>query len=90
MLLDVFLDGKTYDAFLMCYKSDTDAGINACDRKCLENVLEERFGYNLCLYDRDVLPGKGMALPSKKQFEENLPKSLNEILHNFNFGLLQL
>ncbi|XP_018539217.1 interleukin-18 receptor 1 isoform X1 [Lates calcarifer] len=49
-------DGKSYDAFLMCYKSDTDAGLNAHDRKQLESVLEERFGYSLCLYDYDVLP----------------------------------
>ena len=55
----VCLDGKSYDAFLLCYKSDTDTGLNAHDRKCLESVLEERFGYSLCLHDRDVLPGNG-------------------------------
>ncbi len=58
----VYLDGKSYDAFLMCYDIDTDQGLNEFDRKCLESVLEERFGYSLCLYDRDVLPGKGMYL----------------------------
>ncbi|KAF1392675.1 hypothetical protein PFLUV_G00030520 [Perca fluviatilis] len=54
-------DGKSYDAFLVCYKSNTDAGLHEDDRKELENVLEERFGYSLCLYDRDVLPGKAVA-----------------------------
>uniref|UniRef100_A0A3Q1CGG9 Interleukin 18 receptor 1 n=1 Tax=Amphiprion ocellaris TaxID=80972 RepID=A0A3Q1CGG9_AMPOC len=54
-------DGKSYDAFLMCYESDTDGGFNAHDRKMLESVLEERFGYSLCLYDRDVLPGRAVA-----------------------------
>ncbi|KAM7424384.1 hypothetical protein PAMA_000636 [Pampus argenteus] len=54
-------DGKSYDAFLMCYKSDTDAGLNAHDKIWLENVLEEKFGYSLCIYDRDVLPGKAVA-----------------------------
>ncbi|XP_070821668.1 interleukin-18 receptor 1-like [Chaetodon trifascialis] len=54
-------DGKSYDAFLMCYKSDTDAGLKEEDRKWLESVLEERLGYSLCLYDRDVLPGKAVA-----------------------------
>ncbi|XP_054626639.1 interleukin-18 receptor 1-like isoform X2 [Dunckerocampus dactyliophorus] len=54
-------DGKTYDVFLMCYKSDTVTGLNICDRKWLENVLEERFHYKLCLYDRDVLPGQAVA-----------------------------
>ncbi|XP_070765626.1 interleukin-18 receptor 1-like [Enoplosus armatus] len=54
-------DGKSYDAFLMCYKSDTDAGLNAYDRNWLNSVLEDRFGYSLCLYDRDVLPGNTVA-----------------------------
>uniref|UniRef100_A0A3Q3QTI9 Interleukin-1 receptor accessory protein-like 1 n=1 Tax=Monopterus albus TaxID=43700 RepID=A0A3Q3QTI9_MONAL len=54
-------DGKRYDAFLLYYKSDTDAGLNDCDRKHLESVLEELYGYSLCLYDRDVLPGKAEA-----------------------------
>ncbi|XP_061596898.1 interleukin-18 receptor 1-like isoform X2 [Cololabis saira] len=54
-------DGKNYDAFLMCYKSITNGGLNEDDRKWLETTLEERFGYNLCCYDRDVLPGKAVA-----------------------------
>ncbi|XP_070761970.1 interleukin-1 receptor type 1-like [Enoplosus armatus] len=54
-------DGKSYDAFLMCYKSNTDAGLNEDDRKWLESVLEERFGYSLCLYDGDLLLGKAVA-----------------------------
>nr|AGS55351.1 interleukin-18 receptor 1 [Sparus aurata] len=52
-----FSDGKSYDAFLMSYKSETDAGLNEDDRKWLERVLEERFGYSLC---RDILPGKAV------------------------------
>ncbi|KAF7654772.1 hypothetical protein LDENG_00064840 [Lucifuga dentata] len=51
-------DGKHYDAYLMYFKSDTGAGLHDRDRKWLENVLEEKFGYTICLYDRDVLPGK--------------------------------
>ncbi|XP_070820746.1 X-linked interleukin-1 receptor accessory protein-like 2 [Chaetodon trifascialis] len=54
-------DGKSYDAFLMCYKSDTDAGLDEEGRKWLKSVLEERLGYSLCLYDRDILPGKAVA-----------------------------
>lgn len=52
-------DGKSYDAFFMCYKCNTPGGLNAHDARWLESVLEERFGYSLCLYDRDVLPGRG-------------------------------
>ncbi|XP_034050346.1 interleukin-18 receptor 1-like [Thalassophryne amazonica] len=54
-------DGKCYDAFLMCYESNTKAGLMEDDRKYLETALEEEFGYNLCIYDRDVLPGKAAA-----------------------------
>ncbi|KAM9409799.1 X-linked interleukin-1 receptor accessory protein-like 2 isoform 2-T2 [Pholidichthys leucotaenia] len=54
-------DGKNYDGFLMCYKSNTDRGLNDQDRKWLESVLEERFGYSLCIFDRDILPGKAVA-----------------------------
>ncbi|XP_070691781.1 uncharacterized protein [Pempheris klunzingeri] len=54
-------DGKSYDAFLMYYKNDTDAGLNEHDRKWLKSILEERFGYSLCLYDRDILPGNAVA-----------------------------
>ncbi|MEQ2280729.1 hypothetical protein AMECASPLE_022948 [Ameca splendens] len=54
-------DGKSFDAFLMCYKSYTDGGLSEADRKCLATTLEDQFGYSLCLYDRDVLPGQAIA-----------------------------
>ncbi|KAM6943567.1 interleukin-18 receptor 1-like [Xenentodon cancila] len=54
-------DGKNYDAFLMCYKSVTNGGLDEDDRKWLESTLEERYGYNLCCYDRDVLPGTAVV-----------------------------
>ncbi|XP_074522964.1 X-linked interleukin-1 receptor accessory protein-like 2 [Halichoeres trimaculatus] len=54
-------DGKSYDAFLMFYKSDTDTGLNEEDREWLRSALEEKFGYSLCLQDRDILPGKAVA-----------------------------
>ncbi|XP_023187933.1 interleukin-18 receptor 1-like isoform X2 [Xiphophorus maculatus] len=54
-------DGRSYDAFLMCYKSITDGGLSEVDRKCLASTLENEFGYSICLYDRDVLPGQAVA-----------------------------
>ncbi|XP_077374829.1 interleukin-18 receptor 1-like isoform X2 [Festucalex cinctus] len=54
-------DLKTYDVFLMCYKSDKVPGLKACDTKWLQNVLEENFGYKLCLFEREVQPGKAVA-----------------------------
>nr|XP_020460610.1 interleukin-1 receptor type 1-like [Monopterus albus] len=54
-------DGKHYDAYLMCYKSDAVTGLNEDNTKWLESILEEKFGYHLCLYNRDILPGKAEA-----------------------------
>ncbi|XP_054901046.1 interleukin-18 receptor 1-like [Poeciliopsis prolifica] len=54
-------DEKSYDAFLMCYKSVTDEGLSEEDRKCLASTLEDEFGYSICLFDRDVLPGQVAA-----------------------------
>lgn len=47
--------------FLMCYQSDIDGGLSEEDRKFLATTLEDQFGYSLCLYDRDVLPGQAAA-----------------------------
>ncbi|XP_069553667.1 interleukin-18 receptor 1-like [Brachyistius frenatus] len=55
-------DGKSYDAYLMYYESITDTGLNEDDRRWLERVLEERFGYNLCIFDRDVSSGEAAAV----------------------------
>uniref|UniRef100_A0A3P8ULD3 Interleukin-18 receptor 1-like n=1 Tax=Cynoglossus semilaevis TaxID=244447 RepID=A0A3P8ULD3_CYNSE len=54
-------DDKRYDAFVMGYKSHADSGLSAEDRRWLENVLEEKFGYRLCLVERDIQPGEALA-----------------------------
>ncbi|XP_045065561.1 interleukin-18 receptor 1 isoform X3 [Coregonus clupeaformis] len=54
-------DGKRYDAYVLCYKSDSKSGVSEEDRRQVEEVLEEEYGYSLCLYDRDVLPGEAVA-----------------------------
>ncbi|KAL1021776.1 hypothetical protein UPYG_G00017800 [Umbra pygmaea] len=54
-------DGKCYDAYVLCYKSNTGSGVSEEDRLQIENVLEEEFGYSLCLFNRDVLPGEAVA-----------------------------
>ncbi|XP_072237418.1 interleukin-1 receptor type 1-like [Leuresthes tenuis] len=54
-------DEKSYDAYLMYYKSDTDEGLSEDDRKCLENVLEGRFGYRLYHHHGDVLTKKAVT-----------------------------
>uniref|UniRef100_A0AAV2LST0 Uncharacterized protein n=1 Tax=Knipowitschia caucasica TaxID=637954 RepID=A0AAV2LST0_KNICA len=54
-------DDKSFDAFILYYWSEQEPGLSADQRRTLQNVLEDRFGYSLCLFDRDVLPGKAVA-----------------------------
>ncbi|KAJ7983615.1 hypothetical protein DPEC_G00375170, partial [Dallia pectoralis] len=51
-------DGKCYDAYVLCCKSDMGSGVSEEDRRNIEAVLEEEYGYSLCLFDRDILPGQ--------------------------------
>ncbi|XP_029948554.1 interleukin-18 receptor 1-like [Salarias fasciatus] len=60
-------DGKTYDAYLMSYKSDADTALNEEDRKWLVNVLDEQFGYSLCLFNQNVVPEKEAVLDCVEQ-----------------------
>ncbi|KAM9816890.1 X-linked interleukin-1 receptor accessory protein-like 2 [Neosynchiropus ocellatus] len=54
-------DAKQYDAFLLSFKSETDSGLKENDLKWLRSILEERFGYTICDFDRDILPGEAVA-----------------------------
>lgn len=51
----------------MCYQADADAALSEPDRQWMANVLEEEFGYSLCLDDRDASPGKGECSRSARQ-----------------------
>uniref|UniRef100_A0A8C6T6T1 Interleukin-18 receptor 1 n=1 Tax=Neogobius melanostomus TaxID=47308 RepID=A0A8C6T6T1_9GOBI len=54
-------DGKRFDACIMYYTGEQGAGLSEEDKRILQNMLEDHFGYNLCLFDRDVLPGRAVA-----------------------------
>uniref|UniRef100_A0AAY5KQT6 Interleukin-1 receptor accessory protein-like 1 n=1 Tax=Esox lucius TaxID=8010 RepID=A0AAY5KQT6_ESOLU len=54
-------DGKCYDAYVLCCKSNTGSGVSEEDRRKIEAVLEEEYGYSLCLFDRDILPGEAVS-----------------------------
>ena len=54
-------DGKLYDAYVMTYRSQSEAALSEEDRRWMENILENQLGYRLCLQDRDVSPGEGVS-----------------------------
>ncbi|GCC31114.1 hypothetical protein chiPu_0009570 [Chiloscyllium punctatum] len=55
-------DSKEYDAYVLLLKSN-DAVLSAKEEtfalEVLPSILEEKFGYRLCIFERDVLPGGG-------------------------------
>ncbi|KAK7898336.1 hypothetical protein WMY93_019189 [Mugilogobius chulae] len=54
-------DGKSFDAFMLYYASEQGPGLSEDDSETLQTVLEDHFGYSLCLFHRDVLPGRAEA-----------------------------
>lgn len=62
-----FSDGKIYDAYVIYprnYKNSPERA-NAVEHfvhQILPDVLENKCGYNLCIYGRDLLPGEGKAI----------------------------
>lgn len=61
---DFFSDGKEYDAFVS-YLKDCASPIEEEREfalKILPMILEENFGYKLCIFERDVFPGGGECI----------------------------
>ncbi|XP_054584271.1 interleukin-18 receptor 1 isoform X1 [Eptesicus fuscus] len=56
---ETLTDGKTYDAFVSYLKGrrPEHGEERAFAVEVLPRVLEERFGYKLCIFERDVAPG---------------------------------
>lgn len=55
------LDGKTYDAFVSYLKEcrPENGEEHTFAVEILPRVLEKHFGYKLCIFERDVVPGRG-------------------------------
>ncbi|XP_019660498.2 interleukin-1 receptor-like 1 isoform X1 [Ailuropoda melanoleuca] len=73
-------DGKIYDAYVIYprnYKNSPERA-NAVEHfvhQILPDVLENKCGYNLCIYGRDLLPGEDAATA----VESNIRKSRRQI-----------
>lgn len=61
---DFFPDGKEYDAFVSYLKdcASTSEEEREFALKILPMILEENFGYKLCIFERDVSPGGGKCI----------------------------
>lgn len=60
-------DGKIYDAYVIYprnYKNSPEvaSSVESFVHQILPDVLENKCGYNLCIYGRDLLPGEGKTL----------------------------
>ncbi|KAJ8388562.1 hypothetical protein AAFF_G00132760 [Aldrovandia affinis] len=54
-------DGKRYDAYIMRYKASVEEALTEEEQTLIPHVLETHFGYQLCLYDRDVPVGGAVS-----------------------------
>ncbi|XP_007957734.1 interleukin-1 receptor-like 1 [Orycteropus afer afer] len=69
-------DGKIYDAYVIYprnykHSSDGTSSVEHFVHQILPDVLENKCGYNLCIYGRDLLPGEDAATA----VETNIQKS---------------
>ncbi|MBV99634.1 Interleukin-18 receptor 1, partial [Eschrichtius robustus] len=58
---ETLTDGKTYDAFVSYLKEcrPENGEEHTFAVEILPRVLEKHFGYKLCIFERDVVPGRG-------------------------------
>lgn len=77
-----FSDGKLYDAYVIYPRvfRGNSAGTSSLEyfvHHTLPDVLENKCGYKLCIYGRDLLPGQGKTATTGqalKFIEKNLKR----------------
>lgn len=60
-LLFCLTDGKIYDAYIIYPKSHTSEAnfVEYFVYQIMPDILENKCGYKLCIYGRDIYPGEG-------------------------------
>lgn len=80
------LDGKEFDAFVSYAKLDScesDSTLISEEKFALEllpDMLENKYGYKLCILERDIIPGGGKVPVDGRK---------SSVLYNFFFFTLQ-
>ncbi|XP_042551491.1 interleukin-18 receptor 1 isoform X1 [Dipodomys spectabilis] len=94
---ETLTDGKTYDAFVSylkeCHSESGEEYTFAVET--LPKVLEKHFGYKLCIFERDVVPGGAVVDEIHSLIEKSrriiivLSKSYmsNEVIYELKSGL---
>lgn len=60
-LLFCLTDGKIYDAYVIYPKNHTNEAnfVEYFVYQIMPDILENKCGYKLCIYGRDIYPGEG-------------------------------
>lgn len=82
-LLIPFSDGKLYDAYVIYPRGfrGSAAGARSVEyfvHHTLPEVLENKCGYKLCIYGRDLLPGQGKPTKTRQGLKFFEKKSWKE------------
>ncbi|XP_028905557.1 interleukin-18 receptor 1 isoform X2 [Ornithorhynchus anatinus] len=89
---ETLADGKMYDAFITYQRGNQEEDIFVLE--ILPRILEDHFGYKLCLVDRDVTPGGGVVDDVQSLIEKSRrliivlsPKYMNGPKYELSSGL---
>lgn len=60
-LLFFLADGNIYDAYVIYPQSHTSEAnfVEYFVHQVMPDILENKYGYKLCIYGRDIYPGEG-------------------------------
>ncbi|NWR58448.1 ILRL1 protein, partial [Bucorvus abyssinicus] len=66
-------DGKIYDAYVIYPKSHTNEAnfVEYFVYQIMPDILENKYGYKLCIYGRDIYPGEDTASAIEKKMQKS-------------------
>ncbi|NXG90525.1 ILRL1 protein, partial [Stercorarius parasiticus] len=66
-------DGKIYDAYVIYPRSHTNEAsfVEYFVYEIMPDILENKYGYKLCIYGRDIYPGEDTASAIEKRMQKS-------------------